>query len=339
MSRLAGQPASLRICRDPRLWASDVFLGQPHRKTALTIGIFDGIHLGHQQIFHRVAEEARSDSPSLLPAVVTFDPHPFRVLRPEQAPPLIATLDQRLAGFARHGLEAALVLKFDLVLSQLSPEDFVRTILVEQLQAACIFVGENFRFGHKQAGDVSRLEQLGKQSGFRVMIVPPVRVEGEIVSSTAIRGAVHQGDVNRAAQLLGRPFSLAGQIQPGAGRGRTVLFPTLNLAPEQELLPKAGVYVTETEIAGARYRSATNVGYRPTVDSPATPRLTVESHLLDFDQPVTSGQIEVAFLHRLRDEMKFASVDALRQQIASDLDETRRYFSERAAAPAVKSSN
>lgn len=335
---MTGPPAAgLRVCRNPHWWARDIFAGGPAQQTALTIGIFDGIHLGHQHIFHRVADAARGDAP-LLPAVVTFDPHPLRLLRPEQAPPLIATLGQRLAGFAEHGLQAALVLNFDLQLSQLSPEDFVRTILVEHLRAACVLVGENFRFGHRQAGDVARLGELGRQFGFRVEIVPPVRVSGEVVSSTAIRAAVQQGDVRRAAQLLGRPFALSGGIQPGAGRGRTVLFPTLNLAPEQELLPMTGVYVTETDVAGSRYPSATNVGYRPTVDA-ASPRLTVESHLLGFDQPVTSGPIGVIFLQRLREEMRFSSVDELRAQIARDLEATRRFFSQQPAAPAVKISN
>lgn len=325
MTAAANNHPPLRVCRRPADWRPTVFGSQPCRRSALTIGIFDGIHLGHQHIFHRVADAARAATPSLLPAAVTFDPHPLRLLRPQQAPPLIATLDQRFQGFAQHGLEAALLLNFDLPLSQLSPEDFVRTILVEHLRVASILVGENFRFGHQQAGDVVRLVEFGGQYGFAVEIVPPVRVSGEIVSSTAIRSAVQQGHAGRAAQLLGRPFALTGQIQPGAGRGHTVLFPTLNLAPEQELLPKTGVYVTETEVGGARYRSATNVGYRPTVDSTAT-RLTVESHLLDFDQPVTSGTIEVAFLQRLRDEMKFDSVDALRAQIARDLAATRDFF-------------
>lgn len=321
----AGNSAGFHACRRPAEWAQTVFASTPARRAALTIGIFDGIHLGHQHIFHRVAEAARSATPALIPGAITFDPHPLRVLRPEQAPPLIATLEQRLAGFQRHGLEAALVLNFDLSLARLSPEDFVRTILVEQLRAACVLVGENFRFGHRQAGDVAKLAGLGRQFGFTVEIVPPVRLDGEVVSSTAIRAAVQQGDVGRAAQLLGQPFTLTGQIQPGAGRGRTVLFPTLNLAPQQELLPKTGVYVTETEVGGARHRSATNVGYRPTVDSTAA-GLTVESHLLDFDQPVNSGAIEVAFLRRLRDEMKFESVDALCAQIARDLAATRDYF-------------
>jgi riboflavin kinase/FMN adenylyltransferase len=321
----ADNGAPLRICRRPSDWAQTVYRAEPPHRAALTIGIFDGIHLGHQHIFRRVAEAARGATPTLVPAAVTFDPHPLRVLRPEQAPPLIATLEQRLAGFQQHGLAAALVLNFDLGLSRLSPDDFVRTILVEQLRAACVLVGENFRFGHRQAGDVAKLTALGRQFNFTVEIVPPVRLHGEVVSSTAIRTAVQQGDVGRAAQLLGQLFTLTGKIQPGAGRGRTVLFPTLNLAPQQELLPKTGVYVTETEVGGERYRSATNVGYRPTVDSTAT-RITIESHLLDFDQPVTSGAIEVAFLHRLRDEMKFGGVDSLRAQIASDLAATRDYF-------------
>ncbi len=325
MIRPPERAAALRVCRRPADWAQTVFASEPARRAALTIGIFDGIHLGHQHIFRRVAEAARGATPTLVPAAVTFDPHPLRVLRPDQSPPLIATLEQRLVGFQRHGLEAALVLNFDLSLSRLSPEDFVRTILVEKLGVASVFVGENFRFGHRQAGDVAKLTALGQQFSFTVEIVPPVRLNNEVVSSTAIRTAVQQGDVGRAAQLLGQPFTLTGEIQPGAGRGRTVLFPTLNLAPQQELLPKTGVYVTETEVSGARYRSATNVGYRPTLDSTGR-LLTVESHLLDFDQPVNSGAIEVAFLHRLRDEMKFDSVDSLRAQIARDLAATRDFF-------------
>ena len=327
MTRAPARMESLRVCHRPDEWAQTLAATAPGAGTALTIGIFDGIHLGHQQILRRVAEAANNSAPPLLAGAVTFDPHPFRVLRPEQAPPLIATLEQRFAGFQAQGLQAVLVLQFDVALSRLSPQDFVRTILVDQLCVSSVFIGENFRFGHRQAGDVAMLAELGRKFGFTAQVVPPVRVGDEVVSSTAIRGAIQEGDAGRAASFLGRPFALTGQIQPGAGRGRTVLFPTLNLAPQQELLPKAGVYVTETQVGGRPYRSATNVGYRPTVDS-AGGRLTVESHLFDFTGQIASGPMQVAFLHRLRDEMKFDGIDSLRAQIAQDLDRARAFFSE-----------
>ena len=290
-------------------------------KTALTVGSFDGIHLGHQKILRRVVERAQATGS--IAAAVTFDPHPMKILRPAEAPPLISTLAQRLAGFDDLGVAAALVLRFDLEFSRLTPEQFVRGILVEQLHVATILVGENFRFGYQQAGDVKLLAELGRRLGFAVEIVSPVVVRGKVVSSTAIRRHVSEGRVERAARLLGRPFVLAGMIRPGTGRGRTVVFPTLNLATEQELLPAIGVYATETEVAGRLYRSATNVGTRPTFDGS---RLSVESHLLDFSATLTAGPMEVRFWKRLRDEKRFSGPQALRVQIAADLARTRRFF-------------
>lgn len=295
--------------------------GASGAKTALTVGNFDGIHLGHQKILRSVVERAQATG--TLAAAVTFDPLPMKILRPAEAPPLISTLAQRLAGFQELGLAAALVLPFDLELSRLTPEQFVRGILVEQLRLASILVGENFRFGYQQAGDVKLLDELGRRLGFAVEIVPPVVVRGEVVSSTAIRRRVNEGGVERAARLLGRPFVLTGTIRPGTGRGRSVVFPTLNLATEQELLPAIGVYATETQVAGRLYRSATNVGTRPTFDGSGS---SVESHLLDFSATLTAGPMEVHFWRRLRDERKFSGPEALRAQIAADLARTRRFF-------------
>jgi riboflavin kinase / FMN adenylyltransferase len=211
------------------------------RRTALTVGNFDGLHLGHQKILQSVRDHARASGQRA--AVITFDPHPMRVLRPERAPLMIQTLSQRLAGFEQMGLDAALVLRFDHALSLVSAEEFIERILVGGLHAGAILVGANFRFGHRGAGDVRLLGEFGKRCGFDVEIVSPVEVGGQIVSSTAIRSAVASGDVARAIPLLGRAFSLTGEIRAGAGRGRTILFPTLNLAPEQELLPKLGAHV------------------------------------------------------------------------------------------------
>jgi riboflavin kinase/FMN adenylyltransferase len=260
---------------------------------------------------------------------VTFDPHPMRLLLPNRAPFLIQTLSQRLAGFEEVGLDAALVLRFDHALSLVSAEEFIKRILVQGLHASAILVGENFRFGHRGAGDVRLLGEFGKRCGFDVQIIPPVEVGGKIVSSTAIRTEIASGNVAAAIPLLARPFSLTGEIRSGEGRGRTILFPTLNLAPEQELLPKLGVYATESILNGSTYSSVTNVGTRPTFNGTG---VTVESHLLGFDETVTGGRMELRFLQRIRDEQKFPGVDALRAQIARDIEAARKFFAERTVA-------
>jgi len=291
------------------------------RRTAVSVGTFDGLHVGHQKILQSVRERARAAGHRA--AAVTFDPHPMRVLQPDRAPLMIQTLSQRLAGFEQMGLDAALVLRFDRALSLVSPEEFIERILVGGMRAGAILVGANFRFGHRGAGDVRLLGELGKRDGFDVEIIPPVEVGGQIVSSTAIRGAVAGGNVAGAIPLLGRAFSLTGEIRAGAGRGRTILFPTLNLAPEQELLPKHGVYATESAVGGKLYSSVTNVGTRPTFNGSG---VTVESHLFGFNENLTSGPMEVRFLARIRDEQKFSGPDALRAQIARDIEAAREYF-------------
>jgi riboflavin kinase/FMN adenylyltransferase len=297
------------------------------RRTAITVGNFDGLHLGHQKILQSVRERARGAGQRA--AVVTFDPHPMRVLRPDRAPLMIQTLSQRLAGFEQMGLDAALVLRFDRALSLVSPEEFIERILVGGLRVGAILVGANFRFGHRGAGDVRLLGEFGKRDGFDVEIVSPVEVGGQIVSSTAIRGAVASGDVAGAIPLLGRAFSLTGEIRAGAGRGRTILFPTLNMAPEQELLPKLGVYATESVVGGKLYSSVTNVGTRPTFNGAG---VTVESHVFGFSDDLTSGPMEVRFHVRIRDEQKFSGPEALRAQIARDIEVARKFFSERTLA-------
>jgi riboflavin kinase/FMN adenylyltransferase len=294
------------------------------RRTAVTVGNFDGLHLGHQKILQSVRERARATGQR--GAVITFDPHPMRVLQPERAPLMIQTLSQRLAGFEQMGLDAALVLRFNRALSLVSPEEFIERILVGGLRAGAILVGANFRFGHRGAGDVRLLGECGKRDGFEVEIIAPVEVGGQIVSSTAIRDAVASGDVAGAIPLLGRAFSLTGEIRAGAGRGRTILFPTLNLTPEQELLPRLGVYATETGVGGKLYASVTNVGTRPTFDGAG---VTVESHLFGFSEHLAGGLMEVHFHERIRDERKFSGADELRAQIARDIETAQKFFSSR----------
>jgi riboflavin kinase / FMN adenylyltransferase len=295
-------------------------LGEARKPTVVTIGNFDGVHRGHQKILAGVVERAQAEN--ALPALLTFFPHPARVLRPSQAPPLLMTLEQRLAAIEAAGIEAALVLRFDTELAKVTAEDFVKRFVVDTLRARAVMVGGNFRFGHRQAGDVKMLGELGRRWGFEEHIVPPVEIDGVIVSSSAVRQALAEGKVEDAARLLGRPFALAGEIRPGTGQGRKLVVPTLNLASEQECLPKIGVYVTETVVEGKSYRSATNVGVRPTFDSG---RVAIESHLFDFSNNLTAGPMEVRFLKRLRDERKFAGPAELREQVLKDIAQAKEY--------------
>lgn len=300
-------------------------------RSVLTIGNFDGVHLGHQKIIQGVVERARRDG--RIAAALTFWPHPLRVVRPEIAPPLIETLPQRLAHLQSLGLDAVFVLPFDHSVAALAPADFARRILVNTLHASAIRVGESFRFGHRQSGNAATLRDLGRSLGFEMECVPPVIFRGVIVSSSAIRAAISNGHVMQAARLLCRPFSLSGEIRTGTGTGRRFVFPTLNLSTDQELLPARGVYATETVVQGNSYRSATNVGMRPTFDGT---KLAIESHLFDFSEEVTSGPMEIRFWRRLRDEKKFSGPDALRAQIQQDLLQTRTFFSRLDAARRIR---
>lgn len=317
----------LTVARSAEEWIRE--FGDLKSRTVVTIGNFDGVHLGHQRILQAVEEryEARANlnkRPTLsIPAVLTFYPHPARVVRPDAAPPLLMTLEQRLAAFEQAHMHAALVLRFDRDLAQVSAEEFVRRYLAETMRAEAVFVGANFRFGHRQTGDVNLLRELGRQYGFELEVVPPVEAGGVLVSSTAIREALREGRVEDARTLLGRPYALAGEIRTGTGQGRKLVVPTLNLATDQELLPKLGVYATEIVLDGKLYFAATNVGVRPTFEGTAT---TVESHLLDFNEDRTAGPMEVRFLTRLRDEQKFPGAQALREQVLHDIDRARDYF-------------
>jgi riboflavin kinase/FMN adenylyltransferase len=298
--------------------------GKFGHSSVLAIGSFDGIHLGHQAVLRATVE--RAHALKAVPTALTFDPSPRKVLRPETAPLQLSTIAQRLAWCSALGLEAAVVLPFTLELSHLSPEEFALQILVRDLRIKAVFVGENFRFGYKQGGDVRRLRELGAEHGFEVVVLPPVVYRGEVVSSTIIRREVAEGDVSHAARLLGRPFVLTGEVVKGTGTGRRFTFPTLNLAAEQGLLPCRGVYITRTCLDGERrsHRSVTNIGMRPTFDGSA---LSVETHLLDAQLTAAPKYIEVRFWNRLRDEKKFSGPEELRAQIARDIDRANKFFS------------
>jgi riboflavin kinase/FMN adenylyltransferase len=326
-NRTACKPAPNRRAAGVSTFASpaawNAHYSSPKRASALAVGNFDGLHLGHQAILRATVERALETN--TVSTALTFDPPPLKVLRPESAPPRISTNTQRIELFSLLGLEAAVVMPFTIALSRLTPEDFVEQILVGELRVATILVGENFRFGHRQTGNVKLLRELGERLGFEVVIVPPVVSRGEIVSSTIIRREIAEGDVSHAGRLLGRPFVLTGEVVSGTGTGSKFTFPTLNLVPEQELLPARGVYITRTCFPGdsRSHRSVTNIGMRPTFNGNS---LTVETHLLEFTEEIPAKRMEVRFWKRLRPEKKFSGPEELRQQIARDIDSANRFF-------------
>lgn len=307
-------------------------LDRPLPAPVLSIGNFDGVHRGHRRILHTVVEKARERRGTAV--AMTFDPHPAKVLAARIAPPLLTTLEQKLQLLAAAGVDVTLVLPFTQELSHLSPRRFVEEIVCQRLGTQVLCIGASFRFGHQQAGDATLLAPLGREFGFTLKVIPPVVVRGQAASSSLIRRLIIEGEVAKAVRLLGRPFVLTGEVQPGAGRGGPLGFHTLNLVPEQECLPRRGVYITETFLAGCAFPSATNVGVRPTFDGQ---RLVVESHLLDFSQRIERGRLEVRFYQRLRAEKKFPSPEALGAQIHRDVARTRRFFAQREKSRARRS--
>jgi riboflavin kinase/FMN adenylyltransferase len=320
-SPAATLPSPLELLSSAEAWAASH--GAANRGSTLAIGNFDGIHLGHQAILRAAAARARDVH--AVATALTFDPLPQKVLRPDSAPLRLSTTEQRLHCFAEMGIDAAVVLPFTHDLARLTPQEFVDHILVRDLQVRAVFVGENFRFGHKQAGNARMLLLLGAERGFDVVILPPVIHKREVVSSTIIRREIASGDVAHAARLLGRPFVLSGKVVSGTGTGRRFTFPTLNLTPEQELLPARGVYVTRTRIDGESRtrRSVTNIGVRPTFNGSA---LSVETHVLEPLGEATPARIEVHFWKRLREEKKFSGPEELRTQIARDIRSADKFF-------------
>jgi riboflavin kinase/FMN adenylyltransferase len=290
---------------------------------ALTIGNFDGVHLGHRTILRRVCELARANG--WKAAAMTFEPHPAEVVAPERVPRMMTTPARRSELMAEEGIEEILILPFTSEIARLTPEEFVRVIVVDRLNARAVLVGHNFRFGHKQAGDERTLFRLGEIHGFAVEALAEVKVEQWKVSSTAIRQAVKEGRMAKARRMLLKPFSLQGDVVSGKGIGSRQTVPTLNLHPDSALLPMTGVYVTRTfdRRDGRCWPSITNVGFRPTFDGES---LTVETFLLAELEGNTPQQIRVEFLRRLRDERRFEHPEALKNQILLDVQKSRKFF-------------
>jgi len=296
------------------------------RDTVATVGNFDGVHRAHRQLLAAVRQEA--EARGAMAVAVSFEPHPSRILQPATAPPLITPGEERIRQLASTGIAALLLLPFSRDLSLWTAREFVQRVLVERLRARSVHEGENFRFGHRHAGTVATLAQLGEEFGFAVRVHPRVEVRGEVVSSSRIRTLVAAGAVARARALLGRPFAVRGLVAPGRGVGRQRTVPTLNLQHYEELLPARGVYCTCVRLGGAWRAAMTNVGVRPTFGAEGP--LTVETHVLHPPEEGLEGglgeEIEIGFLRRWREERRFDSPEALRVQIQADLAFAQRYF-------------
>jgi riboflavin kinase/FMN adenylyltransferase len=297
-------------------------IGEIESPTVATLGVFDGLHIGHQTIIRKVVE--RAEATRLTPTVVTFDPHPRLTLHPETAPPLLQTLQQRLEALRILGVRQTVVLKFDRELAALTAEAFTRQIVIEALQAKEIYLGRHFAFGNRRGGTIATLQEIGRDAGFIAEEVNEVLLRGRRVSSTLLRQIIQSGGVNVARRMLGRPYGVEGEVVAGRQLGRTISFPTANLQIINRVIPANGVYVTATLIDGAWRRSVTNVGVRPTVSG--APDRVVETHVLDFDGDLYGRTLRTRFLHRLRDEKKFSGVDDLRAQIARDAARAARFF-------------
>jgi len=288
----------------------------------LALGNFDGLHRGHRKILERLRRVATERGAT--PVVMTFDPHPPRVVRPDKAPPLIMTKIQKLEALEQAGCQGVAIVRFTPELSRWDPETFVRTVLVEWLHVSEVWVGANFLFGHDRAGNFTLLRTLGARYGFKAEKIDPVRYKDFVVSSTRVRRLVSEARVDEASALLGHPFYIDGMVVKGDERGRTIGFPTANLCTENELVPPHGVYATTIIIDGIVRPSITNIGTRPTVDSSG--RTSIETHVFDFDRDLYGMNVRLAFVQRLRDERAFESLDALKAQIAADCARARVLF-------------
>jgi riboflavin kinase / FMN adenylyltransferase len=287
--------------------------------TVVALGAFDGIHLGHRAILGTAVERGRARGARVV--ACTFDRHPMEVLNPPRAPVALTTLDEQLTLIAETGVDLTLVLAFTPELAEVEPEAFTKDVIVGRLHAHEVVVGDNHTFGRGARGNAALLEEIGEPLGLRTHVVPPLLVDGVPVSSSQIRTVLREGDVVRAARYLGRPYSIAGTVTHGDARGRTIGFPTANLAPERPLLVPIGVYACRAEVDGEPHRAVVNVGVRPTFGDNA---LAIEAHLLDVAEDLYGRSLRLEFIARLRGERKFSGIDELRAQIARDVEAARQ---------------
>lgn len=291
--------------------------------TVLSIGNFDGVHRGHQHVLGKMSERARALGAKSM--VLTFDPHPVRILRPREAPPLISPITQKLKLLEKAGLDAVLVLPFSRDLSMMPPFEFAEEILATALHAVEVHEGFNFHFGHKAEGNTERLKEFGHKLGFDVVVYQGMRYRGSLLSSSNARREIQAGNMAKARHVLGRPFSIVSTPGRGRGLGHKYAVPTINLSKYDELVPKNGVYITQITVNHERFDAVTNVGVRPTFGEDS---FAIETYILNFHPIELTAQteIELTFLKRLRDEKKFPSTDALKEQIGKDVAHAQRYF-------------
>ena len=291
----------------------------PARSRVLAIGNFDGVHLGHRSLLRQAVECARRRK--LVSAVLTFSPHPVKLLFPERRVFLITSEQRRAHLIGECGVDELVIAPFDRRFANLTAERFVAEVLVGHLGAAVVVVGENYAFGRNREGTIDRLRHFGKEYGFTVEVARPFLVDGELVSSTKIREAIMRGEIDRASRFLGRPCAITGRVVRGKGRGRDLGFPTANLVSEVELYPREGVYAVWVEVDGRRYPGVVNIGHNPTFGDTG---LTVEAHILDFDSDLYGREIKIIFVDYLRSEKKCASLDELCRLIAADVEKARK---------------
>ena len=299
----------IRSLEDPRF---------PLHHTILTIGNFDGVHLGHQEIFRHVVATARKVQGR--PAVMTFVPHPLEVLAPQRAPRRLTTQDEKEALIAEAGIDLLLSIPFTAAVARMEAKRFVEDILVRQLGVRFLVVGQDYRFGRQRTGDSAALVRWGEEMGFTTHILEPVQHDGRTYSSTRIRELVASGEVEEAAAFLGRDFQLAGTVRSGFQRGRQLGFPTANLEPDHKILPGCGVYAVRVEFRGQSHEGVANIGSNPTFSGQ---KLSVEVHILDFAQNIYGERLIVRFIKRLRDEKLFPSPEALHAAIEQDVLQAR----------------
>ncbi len=292
------------------------------KNPVLTIGNYDGIHLGHRQIIDRVKERARELSGTSM--LLTFSPHPLHVLRPDRELAAITPLAEKKRLIGDAGIDVLVIAPFTAEFARIEPKAFITSILVDKLAIKGLVIGYDFRFGHLGKGDIASLQEAGGTWGFFVEVIDAITLEGEKVGSNRIRGLINAGDVAKAAKLLGRHFYIEGMVIRALGRGKTIGYPTINLKTDYALIPKNGVYVTEAEVNGQRWGGLTNIGYNPTFEQGQV--RSIETFILDFEGDLYDKQVRLHFLERIRDEMKFGSAEDLAARIAKDVERGRAFF-------------
>jgi len=299
-------------------------------RSVITLGNFDGVHLGHQELVRMVIRRAKETGAASM--VVTFRPHPLKILAPEKCPPLISIYEEKIKLFESLGIDVLVKIPFTVEFSAMTPEDFVKNILCDTLGAIEIFVGCNYRFGRARQGDVQTLRRLGERYGFAVREVEQVSLGGEVISSTKIRTLLREGEVEHAARLLGRIYAITGIVVKGDGRGKGLGFPTANIAPKHAIIPSDGVYAVRLSVRDRLYDGIANIGMRPTFNKKV---LAIEVHVFDFDEDIYGEDISLYFIRKIREEKKFKNVDALVGQIRSDIEIAKDILASRPSDEAV----